>query len=138
MKLDTLGGQLAVAQRHQHSAAVSGGFQAIGQFGVNDERVIAPDSERAGEPVEDGAAVVLDHRGLAVDWFVHHDAATEGLRHGLVTQADAERGDAGLGAAHDLQRDPGLVGRTGSGRNDAAIKAVSEQCIHGGLVVSDH
>ncbi len=50
------------------------------------------------------------------------DAPAEGLREGLVAEADAERGHAGLGhAPHGLQGDAGLIGRAGTGRDDAAV-----------------
>ena len=35
MELDALGGQLAVAHRHQHAAAVRGRLEAVGQIGVD-------------------------------------------------------------------------------------------------------
>ena len=47
---------------HQHAAAARGLLQAVGQLGIDDQRVIAPDRQRRRQPAEDRAAVVLDRR----------------------------------------------------------------------------
>src|SRR5215212_6603001 len=45
VELDAGRGQLAVAHRHQHAAAVGGGLEAVGQLAVDHERVIAADDQ---------------------------------------------------------------------------------------------
>src|SRR5579875_216005 len=103
VKLHALGRQLAVAQCHQHAVAVSGGFQAVGQLGGDDQRVIAPHHEGAWQAGEDRAPVVLDRACLAVDRAVQQIAPAEGRRQRLVAEADPERGHRRLGqAAGDL------------------------------------
>ena len=94
VELHALGGQLAVADPHDHAAALGAALQAVGQVGIDDERVVAAHDEGGFKLAEDGPAVVLDRRGLAVHRLVAHDAPAEGLRHRLVAEADAERRDA--------------------------------------------
>src|SRR3954447_10018155 len=53
VELDAEGGQLAVAHGHQHAAAVGGGLQAVGQVGIDHERVVAPDDQRRRQVPED-------------------------------------------------------------------------------------
>ena len=43
VELDAERGQLAVAHRHQHAAAPGRLLEPVGQLGIDDERVIAPD-----------------------------------------------------------------------------------------------
>src|SRR3954447_10574659 len=60
VELDALGGQLRVADRHQHAAAVRRGLEAVRQRLLpDDERVVAPHDERGFDAAEDGPAVVL-------------------------------------------------------------------------------
>ncbi len=66
MELDAVGGQLAVLHAHDHAAAGGGDAQALGDDGVDDERVVAADHERRGQPGEQPVAVVRDLRRLAV------------------------------------------------------------------------
>ena len=47
VELDALGGQLAVAQRHQHAAAARRLLQAAGQLVADDQGVVAPDGQAA-------------------------------------------------------------------------------------------
>ena len=98
--------------------------------GVDDERVVAPDGQRARQAREDRPAVVLDRRRLAVHRLVADDAPAEGLGERLVAEADAERRHAGLGeAAHDLERDPGLVGRARARARRRRGRAALEQLV---------
>ena len=46
VELHALGGQLAMAQAHQHAAAARGLLQAVRQLGVDHERVVAPHRQR--------------------------------------------------------------------------------------------
>src|SRR3954453_1236784 len=128
-----------VAHGHQHTAAVGGGLELGGQVVVHDERVIARDGQRVGQPGEDALAVVGDLGRLAVHGQVADDPAAERLAHRLVAEADAERLDAGLGeAAHDLGRDPRLVGRARAGRDDDPVITAREQLVDRGDVVAHH
>src|SRR5215210_7666030 len=77
MKLDAGGGQLSVAHRHQHAAALRGPLQAVGQVGIHHERVVAPHDERRRQPGEHAHAVVLDLGRLAVNGHVPDDPAAE-------------------------------------------------------------
>ena len=79
VELHALGGQLAVADAHETPAAARRRLEAVRQVRVDDERVVAPDGQRRGEPGEDPPPVVLDLRGLAVHGLALHDAPAEGL-----------------------------------------------------------
>ena len=114
------------------------GLETNGQLGVDDERVVAPYGQRAGQAGEDRAPVVLDRGGLAVDGLVDPDGAPEGLRESLVAETDPKRRDAPLGhPAGDLERDTGLVGGARSGRDHAPLEGVGEQFLDARTVVAD-
>src|SRR5215210_5982231 len=66
VELHALDRQVAVAQAHDHVARASGHLQLIREVRVHDERVVAAHHERGFEAPEDGPAVVLGLRGLAV------------------------------------------------------------------------
>src|SRR6478609_524431 len=138
MELDALGGQLAVADRHQHAATMSGGLEAVRQRVLaDDERVVAPHDERGFDAGEDGPAVVLGGRGLAVHRIVADDLAAEGLRERLMAEADAERRHARLREAlHDVEAYARLVGRARPRRHDHAVVAATEQVVDVGAVVA--
>src|SRR3954465_15400085 len=58
--------------------------------------VVAAGPDPLRQPREDAAAVVSNRARLAVDELLRRpDLAAEGLDHGLVAEADAERRDAG-------------------------------------------
>src|SRR4051812_18943964 len=68
VELDALGRQLAVAHRHQDAAAPRAHLEAVRQRVLaDDERVVAAHDERGFDAGEDGPAVVLRRRRLAVD-----------------------------------------------------------------------
>jgi hypothetical protein len=101
VELDALGGQLAVADGHDRAIRARRALEALGQLGMDDERVVARGGQRAGEPGEDRAPVVVYLGRLAVDRLPAHDAAAERRGKRLVAEADAERGHPGLGEAPD-------------------------------------
>src|SRR3954447_20960913 len=137
MELDTGRGQLAVAHRHQHPAAPRRRLERLGQLRLDHQRVVAPDGERAGQPLEQAAAVVLDLRRLAVHGHVAHHPAAVRLGQRLVAEAHAERRDPRLGEApHRLNGDPGLVRGAGPGRDDDAVPPAPEQIVDRGGVVA--
>src|SRR5579883_268490 len=93
------------------------------QFGrerraLDDEAVIAVGLERLWEPVEDASALVMHQRRFAMDGFGGADHASPiDLADCLVSQADAQGGDASAKGRDQLARNAGLGGRTGSGRD---------------------
>ena len=98
---------------HQHAAAAGGLLQAVGQLVVDDQRVVAPDRQRAGagrrrscaRRARSSSPCRGSGRGSST-------SPAERLRERLVAEADAERRHARLGEApHDLERDAGLVRR---------------------------
>src|SRR5215217_3202108 len=122
VELDPLRGQLAMAHGHQHAAAVRGRLEAVGQRGVDHERVVAAHDERRGQPREQARAVMVDLRRLAVHGDVADDPPPERLRERLVAEADAERRYPGLRqAAHDLDADPRLGRGARARRDDRAV-----------------
>src|SRR5215207_3658599 len=89
VKLDALGGQLAVADGHEDAATVRGGLEAIGERVLaDDERVVAAHDERGFDAGEDRPAVVLGGRRLAVHRDMAHDVSAERLRERLMAEAD--------------------------------------------------
>src|SRR3954451_19438207 len=138
VELDALGGQLAVAHRHQHAPAPCGRLELAGQLGVDHQRVVAPDGQRVRQALEQPGAIVLDLGRLAVDGDVAHDLAPERLSERLVAEADAQRRHPGLGEApHRLDRDARLVGRARARRDDHAVPLALEQLADACRVVAD-
>src|SRR4051794_12067908 len=136
VELHAFRGQLLVAQRHHDPAPRRAHLELIGNVGVDDERVVAPDLDRFRKSSKDRAAVVLDGGRLAVDRRVADDLAAERLAERLVAQADAEHGDAALGErANRLDRDARLVRRARPGRDDNAVGLALEHAL---LVVAPH
>src|SRR6185295_11608593 len=99
VELDAERGQVAVAHGHHDAAAAGGDDQGLRELRVGDEGVIATDGQRARQAREDALAVVLDLGRLAVHRHVADDLAAERLHQRLVTEADAQRRDPGLGKA---------------------------------------
>src|SRR4051812_27263712 len=140
VELDALRRQLAVPDAHDHLAVPGGALEAVGQGGLDDERVIAAGHERGFEAAEDRPAVVLDRRGLAVHGLAAHHTAPERVRERLQAHADAEHRDARLGRARDqLDRHAGVVRRLpGPGRDDHAVRPPRHELIGAGGVVAHH
>src|SRR5580693_275086 len=137
VELHALGRQLSVAQRHQHTAAVRGRLQAVGQALVDDQRVVATHCQRRAEALEDRAPVVLDRRCLAVHRLVESHGSPERLRERLVAEADAERGDARFWQSpRDFERDARLVRRARSRRDHAAPVSTVEQLLNTRAIVA--
>src|SRR5215211_6575434 len=138
VELDALGRQLAMADRHDDAAALGADLEAAGKrVAVDDERVVAPDRQLARQRREQRAPVVDDLGRLAVYRLVADHVAAERLGERLVPEAHTERRHARLGeAAHDLERDPGLVGRAGPRAHDDAVGLAREQVVHVRLVVA--
>ncbi len=82
-------------------AAEGAALEHVGQLGVGDQRVVAPDLERSLEAGEDRLAVMLDHGRLAVHGHVGDHLATPRLHERLMAEADAERRDPGEREAPD-------------------------------------
>src|SRR4051794_41162599 len=128
MELNTLGGQLAVAQAHHHAAARRAHLEHVRHVGIDHERVVARDLDLVGQAGEDRLSVVLDHRRLAVDRLVGDDGSAERLAKRLVAEADAQDRRAALSERTDcLDRDPRLVRRARTRRHDDAVRLAFEQ-----------
>src|SRR4051794_39383994 len=138
MELNPLGGQLAVTHTH-HDVAVGGGeLEHAGQVGVRDQRVVAARDQRVGEPLVDGAAVVLHLRVLAVDRVAADDLPSERFHHRLVPEADAEDWRARFGeGANRIDRDARLLRRTWARRNDEPIGLQPNELGDRRLVIAD-
>src|SRR4051812_27630644 len=139
MELHAVRGQVAMGDGHHDAPAARRHAQALGQVGVDDERVVAADGQRRGEAREQALAVVGDLRRLAVDGHVADHLAAERLGERLVAEADAQRRHAGLGEApHRLHRDAGLVRRARPRRDDHAVRPAREQRVDVLDVVAHH
>src|SRR4051794_12134529 len=139
VKLDALGGQLAVTDGHDRVAVPGGSLEAVGKVGVHDQRVVAPGHERGFEAAEDRPAVVLDARRLAVDGLASHDSAAERLRHRLVAEADAQHRDAGLRQRGDRRHGhAGLRRGARTRRHDRLVGAAVDQLLDACHVVANH
>src|SRR3954471_6662323 len=138
MELDALGRQLPVADRHEDAATMGRGLEAVRQRVLaDDERVVTAHDERGFAAGEDGPAVVLGGRGLAVHRLVAHDVAAKRLRQRLMAEADAEHRDAGLREApDDVEADAGLVRGARARRHDHAVVAAAEQVLDVRAVVA--
>src|SRR3954462_8346198 len=138
MELNPLGGQLAVTHAH-HDVVVGGGeLELAGQVGVRDQRVVAARDPRVGEPLVDGAAVVLHLRVLAVDRVAANDLPSKRFHHRLVPEADAEDWRARFGeGANRIDRDARLLRRTWARRNDEPIGLQPNELGERRLVIAD-
>ena len=87
------------------------------------ERVVAAGLERAREPGEEAAAVVVDRARLPVhETLGGTDVASERLDDHLVTEADAERGDAVTETLDDLEARSGIARAAGTGGDDEVAR----------------
>src|ERR1700687_3604950 len=89
MKLHALDGEGLVAKAHDFAfGGPRADFEAVGQALLFDEeRVVTGGLERAGDPLEQRASVVLDGRYLAVHQPSRaNDVAAECLSDGLMTE----------------------------------------------------
>src|SRR5262245_31757427 len=96
MKLNAFNLLLAMAQTHDHAfRSGRGNLQRLWQtLLLDNQRVIATCGERLLQTLKDRLTVVIDFGRFAVAEFARaHDAATEYLRDGLMTQAHAENRD---------------------------------------------
>ncbi len=139
MKLDSLGGEPAVAHAHHGVAVVRGALELVRKVGIDHQRVVAPGHERRLDPLEDGATVVGDLRRLSVHGLAAYHAAAERLGHRLVAEADPEHRNPGLGeASYRLHRHPRLGRRAGARRDDHLLRAGGQQLVDGCGVVAHH
>ena len=101
--------------------------------------MVARGLEWVRETDEHATAVVSDHRGLAVHRPLGSDdlAAVRG-RDRLVSEADAQNGDPASGLADQLDGDTGILGTTGSGRDDDSVRRSLQNLRDRRLVVSNH
>src|SRR5678816_2146064 len=84
---------------------------------LDEQRVVAGGLERVRQVAVEAPRVVKDRRELAVHHAIGaHDVPTERLSDRLVAEADPEDRNLAGEPADDVYRDPGLVGRAGSGR----------------------
>src|SRR5688572_31149943 len=104
VKLNALERQTAVAKAHDLIPVCPGGHLEIPLVegpGPHDQRVVPRGGERAGNPREEAAAVVVDPVGLSVHQLRGaFDGAAVPVGDALVAQADAQGRDS-------LLREPG-------------------------------
>ena len=112
-----------MADAHDHPVDLAhGGDPQLGRERrrIDRERVVAGGHERGRHALEQPGAVVGHLGRLAVDERRRaDDRATEGGRHRLHPEADAEQRETALGGDPDgPDRDPGVVRVARSGRDD--------------------
>ncbi len=73
VELNSLGGQLAVADSHHDTTPGCAELEHVRQVVLGDQRVVAADLDLLRQAAEDRAAVMLDRGGLAVDRLVPDD-----------------------------------------------------------------
>ena len=121
MKLDSVDGQLPVAQAHDLALCRFGAdFEAVGEgFAPHQKRMVAGGFKGGGEVCEDSLAVVQDGGGFAVHEAAGaDDLSAKDVADALVPEADAEEGHTRPEGADDLVGDPGFLRGTGT-RGDA-------------------
>jgi hypothetical protein len=154
VELDSFDGKGFVAESHDDAGAVfiwrpGADFEVLGQgIFFYDEGVVAGGGHGRRESGENGFAVVLDGAGFAVhEVSGADDLASEGCADGLVTEADAEQGDAVGSAAcaggnsggemtDEVDADAGFLGSAGSGRDDDAVGAEGLDFSEGDFIVA--
>ena len=112
-----------VAMAHAHDFAFGGvsiDDEHVGNGGrVDDERLVAGRFEGAGQSGEDAAIVMENGRGFAVhETSRADDRAAVDVADALVSQADAEDGEARADFQDDVVGDAGFLRRAGAGRDD--------------------
>src|SRR5688572_11944753 len=125
-----------------HDLAVlgPGGDLQVGRYRLRQDhqRVVPRGRERIGQAGEDALTVVADLRRLAVHLRLRaRHRATKRLADRLVTQTDAQDGRVSAQAVDDLQRDPGLVGGPGAGRDHDALGLQRRDAVDVEGVVAD-
>ena len=114
-------GERAVAHGHDLALLARGrDLQHVGDaLGVEHERVVARGAKRVGQTGEDAPSVVRHGRGPAVERTLRaRDATAEHLPDAEVPEAHAEDGDPLGEALDDGVRDPRVVRRARSRRED--------------------
>ena len=131
-------GQRAMPQAHDR--AVLGArrdLELVGQRLGDDQRVIAAGDERLRHAAEDAAAVVLDRRRLAVHRRRRaHDLAAERDADGLMPEADAEHRRRRPEPPDHVDRDAGVLGPPGPGRDHDALGLQRLDLVERDLVVA--
>lgn len=125
MELNTLDRERLVAQPHDlvkraiGMLAPGGDVEAVGQrVALHHQGVVTGHPQRVVEPLEHPLIAMADERGFAVHYLTGtHYAGAEGLRQRLMTETDAENGQLASEVADGIERDPRLIGRTGTGRD---------------------
>src|SRR5215831_13396377 len=141
MKLHALHGEAPVAEPHDLAVLrARGDLQLSGEALFQDhEGVIAGRLEVLRQRGEDTVAVVTDVRRLAVHLLLRsRHRAPEGLADGLVTEAHAENGDAGVEATDEVEGDAGVVRRAWPRRDHDAFGPEALHLVHRDLVVARH
>ena len=106
MKLNTLNRALAMPQAHEQAAGrARAGLQALRE-GVcsNEQAVVATDSERGGDPLEEALGVVLDELLVPMNGLGLNQLCAEVFSDRLMSQADSEDGEFFRRSSQTLHR----------------------------------
>jgi hypothetical protein len=127
MELDTPHGKGDMTQRVDLARIIGRGRDHFERGGkrlpLDDQRVIPSDHHRRGDATEQARPVVRDARGLAVHGASRaHHATTVGFTDRLMSEADAECGNALAPRANHVDRDAGLRGGARAGRQHDRIR----------------
>src|SRR5712692_8651616 len=141
VELDTLHGQMPMAQAHDLAVLSSrGDLEDGGETLVeHHQRVVARGIEVLLEPREHPAAIVMDAGGLAVHLLARaRDGAPERLADGLVPETDAENRRGRVEASDQTERDARAVRIARPRGDDDALGLESLHLVERDLVVARH
>lgn len=95
MKLNTLNRALSMPQAHEQAAGrARAGLQTLRERVCSHEQaVVATDSERSGDPLEEALGVVLDELFVSMNGLGLDQLRAEVFSDGLMPQADSEDGE---------------------------------------------
>src|SRR5215204_5238903 len=140
VELDALDGVFAVPDAHYRTVFGAAGDEKAfrDRLWFDHERMVACRLEALGKAFVDPTAVVHNPRRLAVYWLAAHYLGTKSLPDGLVAEADTKGGNILTDLLDQLDRDPGLVRRAGTGGDYYPIRVERGDFLRRDLIVAPH
>ncbi len=128
VKLNPVDGEGGVPDTHDSDTArpivTSRVDDQLGRQILDDQAVVASGGEGGGKAREQSALVVTDRRGLAMHQMAAHHPCAELLADCLMAKTHSEQWPPCGGASgNEVKADPGVIRRSGPGRNQKRIRA---------------